>query len=159
LALAGDSANTFPLHNGVVDWTRVINPALVNDARFRRKLFSRNTGRIQIQPRKNLPQLFGIAGSTDTLLPQMNISNGLLNLSGNDGFGNNDAKNEFNDTVIEAEDSVTWTSGRHVRHFGFQVFRYRTDIFYPGNEGLAGQLSLPAIHRKHGCQSSFYRFR
>ena len=139
LQLAGDSTNTFPLHNGVVDWTRVINPALVNDARFGVSYFPVTLG-ISNPTGQNLPQLFGIAGSPDTLLPQMNISNGLLGLSGNDGFGNNDAKNEFNDTVIEAQDSVTWTSGRHVRHFGFQVFRYRTNIFYPGNEGLAGQL-------------------
>lgn len=135
--LTGDALNTFPLKNIVGDYTRVFNPSLVNDARVGVNYFPVTLG-VSNPTGQNLAQQFGIAGVPDTLLPQMNISGGFVNTAGN-GLGNNDAKNTFADTVIQATDTLTWTHGNHVFHTGFQAFRYRTNIFYPGNEGLAGQ--------------------
>jgi hypothetical protein len=136
--LTGDSLNDFPLQNVVVDWTRTFSATLVNDARFGVSYFPVNLG-VSNPTGQNLPQVFGIAGVPNTLLPQMQITGGFVNTTGN-GIGNNDARNEFADTVIKAEDTATWTKGKHVLHTGFQTLRYRTNIFYPGNEGLAGQM-------------------
>jgi TonB dependent receptor len=48
----------------------------------------------------------------------------------------------FHDTVMKFEDTATWTRGRHVLHTGVQAYRFRTNIFYPGNEGVAGTLGF-----------------
>ena len=46
------------------------------------------------------------------------------------------------DTTIQAEDTLTWTHGKHVIHAGFELFHYIMNDVYPGNEGVA----LSLIH-------------
>lgn len=134
--LLGDSLNDYPLKNFVLDYSRVISTSFVNEARVGFSYFpvfqgfSNPTG-------KNLGQEFGIPGVTDTFLPQQQIHGQFVNSPGN-GIGNNDLKNTFNDAVIQFSDTATLTHGKHSFSTGFQMFRYRTNIFYPGNEGLAG---------------------
>src|SRR5205807_1742786 len=77
---------------------------------------------------KNLGQTFGIAGVPDTLLPLLNFGGSISPI------GNNDLVQSFHDTVIQFDDTVTFIRGHHVVHTGFQAYRYRTNIFYPGNE-------------------------
>lgn len=149
--LIGDTLNDFPLQNGVVDWTRTITPSVVNDGRIGISYFPVTLG-VSNPTGQNLAQVFGIAGVPDTLLPQLNLSGGFINGAGN-FVGNNDAKNQFADTVIQAEDTVTWTVGKHTWHIGTQLFRYRTNIFYPGNEGLAGQLFFNGQFTSRGAAS------
>jgi hypothetical protein len=146
--LTGDTLNTFPLQNGVADWTRSFSPTLLNDVRVGASYFPVTLG-VSNPTGQNLPQTFGIAGVPNTLLPQMNIRGAFLTLSGN-GLGNNDAKNEFADTVIQAEDTVSLTKGTHGVRVGFQFFRIRTNIFYPGNEGLAGQFFFTGQYSRAG---------
>ncbi len=138
--LTGDSENNYPIYNGLVSWSRTIGPSLVNEVRFGVSYYPVTLG-VSNPVNQNLPQVFGVAGVTPgiTLLPQMQITGGFVNTTGN-ALGNNDAVNKFDDTVIQAEDSIILTRGRHSFNIGFQYFRYRTDIFYPGNGGLAGQI-------------------
>jgi len=106
-------------------------------------LFSRTLGRIQFTG-KNYLSCFGIAGSTDTLLPQINITRP-AKPQRERWLRNNDAKNNCNDTVIEAR-TRTWTWNTCSSLRPSKCFRYRTDIFILSMKGLAGNSSLPPIH-------------
>lgn len=137
LASNGITNFSYPLKNGVVDWTRTLSATTVNDFRVGASHFpvfqgfSNPTG-------QNLPQTFGIPGSPSTFLPSLAGFN-----DGITGIGNNLAQtNVFADTVIQFGDSLLLSRGKHEFHTGFQFNRYRDNFLYPGNEGLAGQFSF-----------------
>src|SRR6185312_3843905 len=101
LASNGITNFSYPLKNGVVDWTRTISATMLNDFRFGASHFpvfqgfSNPTG-------LNLPQTFGILGSPSTFLPSIGgFQDGIS------GIGNNLAQtNVFADTVIQVGDAV-----------------------------------------------------
>jgi Carboxypeptidase regulatory-like domain/TonB dependent receptor len=133
LANNGTTDFRYPMRNGVIDWTRTLNPSLLNDLRLGLSYFPVSQGYIN-PTGQNLPQTFGIPGSPSTFLPAIN------GLFGNVAtIGNNLAQsNTFADTVIQVGDSILKTAGTHEFHAGFQFNRYRDNFLYPGNEGLAG---------------------
>jgi hypothetical protein len=133
LAPNGFTDFTYPLRNGVVDWTHAISPSLLNDLRLGFSYFPVSQG-FANPVNENLPQTFGIPGSPSPFLPS------IQGLFGNiTNLGNNLAQfNVFADTVIQIGDSVIKTWGNHEFHAGFQFNRYRDNFLYPGNEGLAG---------------------
>src|SRR5260370_5032045 len=57
-------------------------------------------------------------------------------------IGNNDLVQSFHDTTMQYEDTVTWTHGRHVIHGGVQAYHSIMNDLYPGNAGLAGQVTF-----------------
>jgi hypothetical protein len=133
LAPNGFTDFTYPLRNGVVDWTHAINPSLLNDLRLGFSYFPVSQG-FANPSNENLPQTFGIPGSPSPFLPS------IQGLFGNiTNLGNTLAQaNLFADTVIQIGDSVIKTWGNHEFRAGFQFNRYRDNFLYPGNEGLAG---------------------
>ncbi len=133
LAPNGFTNFTYPLRNGVIDWTRSINSSMLNDLRLGFSYFPVNQG-YSNPANENLPQTFGIPGSPSSFLPSIQgLFGGITNL------GNNlSAANVFADTVIQIGDSVIKTWGNHELRAGFQFNRYRDNFLYPGNEGLAG---------------------
>ncbi len=46
----------------------------------------------------------------------------------------------FDDTVIQFDDGVTITHGKHVFKTGFQMWRFRLNTFYSGNSGEYGSI-------------------
>jgi hypothetical protein len=133
-----DNFNNFPLYNGVIDYTRTFSPTLVNDLRAGVNYYPAATGNSNPGGNSN----FGIPGAPTSFLPQMQFASGNLatpsgSLSNSD-FGNADITQDFASTVIQAEDTVIITKGSHTLHTGFQYFRDRINVFYAGNEGLAG---------------------
>ncbi len=46
----------------------------------------------------------------------------------------------FADTVIQFNDGVTVTHGKHVFKAGFQMWRFRINTFYSGNSGEYGSI-------------------
>ena len=46
----------------------------------------------------------------------------------------------FADTVIQFDDGVTITRGKHVFKTGFQMWRFRLNTFYTGNSGAYGSI-------------------
>jgi Carboxypeptidase regulatory-like domain/TonB dependent receptor len=128
-ALLFNSLNNYPLYNGVVDYTRTFSPTFVNDMRGGVNYYPATTG--NVTPGSN--NAFGIPGAPSNFLPGMTFSGG--NVS---GFGNVDIEQAFASTVIQAEDTAIITKGSHTLHAGFQYFRDRINVFYSGNEGLAG---------------------
>jgi hypothetical protein len=124
--------NDYPSHTGDLDWTRMVSPALVNEARFGVNYVFINNGSAS-NGLTNFAQTVGIPGVPSAFLPGMNFTGG--NVS---NFGTSDVYQLFADTVIQFEDSVIYTRGNHTMHFGFQAYRYRVDTFYSGNNGRAG---------------------
>ncbi len=133
LAPNGFTDFKYPLHNGVIDWTRSISSSMLNDLRLGFSYFPVSQGYTN-PANKNLPQTFGIPGSPSSFLPS------IQGLFGNiTNIGNNlSAANVFADTVIQIGDSVLKTWRNHEFRVGFQFNRYRDNFLYPGNEGLAG---------------------
>jgi hypothetical protein len=80
---------------------------------------------------------FGIGGASSNFLPGLSFNGG--NIS---NFGNSDVVQDFASTVVQAEDTAIVTIGSHSIKAGFQYFRERINVFYSGNEGLAGQFTF-----------------
>lgn len=125
----------YPLKNFVVDYTRTISPSLVNEARIGAQIFPANDEVFANTTGQNLPQVFGIPGVQDTILPSINIGQYMT-------VGNNDSVEIFHDTTLEGEDLLTWTHGRHVLTTGAEYFHYIINDLYPGTQGIAGSFSF-----------------
>jgi len=139
LPLQGNSLSTYPLYNGVIDYSHTFSATLLNNFRFGGSYFPVTFSNTNATG-QNLPATFGIAGAApgQTFLPQMLFA-GAFNAS---DFGNDNLVQQFHDTVAQAEDTVTIIHGKHTINLGFEFFRYITNILYVGNSGLAGQLTF-----------------
>ena len=126
----------YPLKNFVLDYARTLSSTLVNDFRVGFQDFPANDQQYTNPISANLPQEFNLPGVQDTILPDMDF-NGVYT-----DIGNADLVEIFHDTTVEAEDSVTWTHGRHVVHGGFEYFHYLMNDLYPGNQGVAGSFTF-----------------
>ena len=139
-ALTGNTSAVVPIYNIVGDWTRAINPNLVNDARF-------GWSHVTFDTTPSWQSAVGQFGDT------LGIGNG--NPAGIDGalaleFGNSYVNNigsrvtteNFDDHVWQAGDSVTWTRGRHTLKFGGQFFHESIKTYYAGNNGQLGYMGF-----------------
>ena len=70
------------------------------------------------------------------MAPQPNGGTTLTNI------GSNVVQQNFADTVIQFDDGVTITHGKHVFKGGFQMWRYRVNTGYTGNTGQYGDYPL-----------------
>ncbi len=130
-----NSENLLPSYNGVLDYTKTITPNLVNDIRAGVNYTPIITG--QLTGTAFSAGSVGIPGVPTSVLPAFTFSGGYAS-----GFGNAEVMEEFADTVIQAEDTLLWTVGKHTMHIGFQYFRDRMNTFYSGNAGIAGQFNF-----------------
>jgi hypothetical protein len=139
LPLQGNSLSTYPLYNGVIDYSHTFSATLLNNLRFGGSYFPVTFSNTNATG-QDLPATFGIAGAApgQTFLPQMLFA-GAFNAS---DFGNNNLVQQFHDTVVQVEDTVTVIHGKHTFNLGFEFFRYITNILYVGNSGLAGQITF-----------------
>lgn len=127
-----NSYNNFPLYSGVLDYTKTFSPTFVNDVRGGVNYFPVATG----NSNNGQSNVFGIPGAAN-FLPAMNFTGGYAS-----NFGNSDIVQDFASTVIQASDTAIITRGSHTIHTGFQYMRERINVFYAGNEGLAGQFTF-----------------
>jgi hypothetical protein len=125
--------NNYPLYNGVMGYTKTISATFVNDVRAGVNYYPVVTGN-DVPTSSNT---FGIGGAPTNFLPGLNFNGGSVS-----NFGNSDILQEFSSTVVQAEDTAILTKGSHTIKAGFQYFRDRINVFYSGNEGLAGQLTF-----------------
>ena len=130
-----NSFNVFPSHNGVMNWTRAISPALVNEARAGVNYVFVNNG-AAANGLENFPQSIGLPAVPTSILPAMNFNGGNAATIGN---ANN--YQLFADTVIQYEDSLHINKGSHNMHVGFQGWRQRLNTFYAGNNGASGSFT------------------
>jgi hypothetical protein len=144
-SLLGDFANKARLFNTTVNWNHTFSPNLLNEARvgvnyvtFSQGIYSFSTA---------VGDLGNTIGITDgnpagiTGLPQLAFGGGTANAV-NQGtltnLGSSDTVENFTSTVIQFDDGLVYTHGKHVIKTGFQFNRYRLNIFYSGNAGELG---------------------
>jgi hypothetical protein len=120
-----------------VDYVRTLSPAFVNDFRFGFQDFPANDQQFSNPTGQNLPAVFGIPDVNSNFLPAIAFGSGpVYNLT--QWIGTEDLEERFHDTVIEVEDSATWTHSKHSVHAGFQFLNYRMNDSFPGDGGNAG---------------------
>jgi hypothetical protein len=138
-ALFGNGFVTAPVWNVVGDWSRTVNSNLVNDVRFGWSHITLNTGTTFDPSVGAFGNTIGIGNGNPTNL------NGLLGLGvGNvvTGLGNSLVTQSFDSKVWQAEDSLTYTHGRHALKFGAQFMRDIITVFYSGNNGELGFMNF-----------------
>ncbi|HEX4006818.1 MAG TPA: TonB-dependent receptor [Acidobacteriaceae bacterium] len=136
----------YPLKNFVVNYDRTISPTLVNEVRLGAQIFPANDQIYTNAVSGNLPQQFGLPGVQESILPAMGF--------GYQPIGSSDGVEIFHDTTIEAEDSVTWTHGKHTLHGGFEYYHYLMNDVYAGNQGAAGSFTFNGQYTGTGANFS-----
>ena len=143
IALFGGQVAVAHLYNTALDWTHTFSPALLNEVRggvnyvyfvnnnftFPTSIGSLASGLGINGVASGLP-LFGFGGGTVT-----QPSCGTLTC-----LGQNIPFEKFATTTIQLNDNLTYTHGRHLIKTGFQMNRYRLNVFYAGNGGELGML-------------------
>ncbi len=139
MPLLYNTSTQYRIYNGTVGYTRTIGPSFVNEFRGGVNYIPAITG--LVSGNGISAQSVGIPGVPTNILPAFDFTAG--NLSGvGVGFGIIDTAETQADTVIQAEDTAIVTKGPHTMHIGFEFSRQRINIFYPGNEGVAGQFNF-----------------
>ncbi|MGH9327166.1 MAG: hypothetical protein ACRD2B_10865 [Terriglobia bacterium] len=110
--------------DGVLSWTHIISPEAVNSFRFgvtyHNNFFTANV------IGSNLLQQFGITG-----VPTVGVPTGPdFDINGVTAWNPGQHSDDYNanpDTSFEWLDDLSWTRGRHLMKFGFDVIRERYD--------------------------------
>jgi hypothetical protein len=145
LAILANSTSTAPVHNAVGTWTHTFSPNILNEARFGASWIGIITATSFVPSIGDLGSQLGIANA-NTAGPGLL----LLGFGGGDSaapgngtlsnVGSSVVNQTFNDTVIQFDDGVTITRGKHVFKTGFQMWRFRLNTFYSGNSGEYGSI-------------------
>jgi len=128
--------NESPTHTGVLDWTRTITSSLVNEVRAGVNYVNIHNGSA-LNSLTDFPSTVGFTDAPTAFLPAMNISGGDAS-----GFGTANNEQLFSNAVIQYEDTMIWSKGKHSMHFGFQGYHYRMNTYYAGNNGAAGYMNF-----------------
>jgi Carboxypeptidase regulatory-like domain/TonB dependent receptor len=130
-----DNLNSARTRNGVVNWTLTVNPSLVNEVRVGVN-YVWTFGGDHKDGVGNLAEQLGIENGNDRGPGLM----ALLSPGWFIGSANTPRAYLFADTVIQLEDGLIITRGRHILHTGFQYWRQRINTFLAGEAGVAGAL-------------------
>lgn len=131
-----NSFNIAPFQNGVINWTRTINPRLVNEARVGVNNIMLNNGGED----KGL-------GDIASKLGMQNAGTGLLSLTGFAytaalGNANIGTQQLFATTTYHYADNVSVNRGRHMMKMGGNILRQQINAFYAGNNGRSGYMNF-----------------
>lgn len=122
------------MQNGVLDWTHVFAPTLVNEARAGINYVRLDTNNTDTSQLGDLGKQLGIPNAND---PGPGLL--YLNFSGDaTPVGGSAIVQLFASTVFQYEDNLIITHGKHTLHTGFQFFRDRINAYYSGNNGQLG---------------------
>jgi hypothetical protein len=138
--LLSNGYSTTPIYNTVGDWTRMIGNNLVNDARFGWSHITLNSGNSFASAVGDFGNTLGIGNGNPAGVPgllALNFSNSVLT-----NIGSQESTQSFDDHVWQAEDSLSWTHGRHNFKFGGQWWRQIIKTFYAGNNGELGLMDF-----------------
>ena len=145
LLIFGDNYTHAPVHNAVGTWTHTFGSNILNEARAGASWITILSGTTFSPKIGNLGTELGIANANA-------VGPGLLLLGFGGGtapapmsgtitsIGSNVVDQNFADTVIQFDDGVTITRGKHVFKTGFQLWRFRLNTFYSGNSGEYGSI-------------------
>ncbi len=145
LLILGNNFSTAPIQSGVGQWTHTFSPSILNEARFGINYIKLDTGSNFTSTIGNLGTSLGIANT--------NLNGpGLLLLGFGGGtapspgtgtltnIGNSEVNQSFHDSVVQFDDGLVITRGKHVIHTGFQMWRYHVNTAYSGNSGENGSI-------------------
>jgi len=133
--LSFDSFNSAHTRNGVVNWTRTVNSGFVNEVRLGIN-YVWTAGGEHKDGLGNFAEQLGIQDGNDRGPGLM----GLWSPGWAIGSSNTPRSFLFADTVIQLEDGIVITQGRHILHSGFQYWRQRINTFLPGDRGVSGAM-------------------
>jgi hypothetical protein len=143
--ILANSYTLVPIHNAVGTWTHTLSPNILNEARVGASWITILSGTSFVPSIGNLGTELGIANANT-------VGPGLLLLGFGGGtapapgtgtlssVGNNIIDQNFADTVIQFDDGLVITHGKHVFKTGFQMWRFRLNTFYSGNSGEYGSI-------------------
>ncbi|HEX3436839.1 MAG TPA: carboxypeptidase regulatory-like domain-containing protein, partial [Pseudacidobacterium sp.] len=146
LLILGDNYTHVPTHNVVGTWTHTFSPSILNEARLGTSWITILTGTTFNNSIGDLGTQLGIANANSAgpgllllgfgggTAPQPNNGTILTNI------GSSVVNQDFANTVIQLNDGLTITHGKHVIKAGFQMWRYRINTFYTGNSGAYGAI-------------------
>jgi carboxypeptidase family protein len=145
LLIFGNGFAQAPVHNVVGTWTHTFGPTILNEARFGTSWITLFNGSAFDPSIGNLGTELGIANanSAGPGLLLLGFGGGLPPQPGSQtltNIGSNVVQQDFADTVIQFDDGVTVTHGKHVFKGGFQMWRYRINTGYTGNTGEYGAI-------------------
>jgi hypothetical protein len=146
LLILGNGFAQAPTHNVVGTWTHTFSPSILNEARFGTSWVTLFNGSAFDPSIGNLGTQLGIANanSAGPGLLLLGFGGGLAPSPGTGttltNVGNPIINQDFADTVIQFDDGVTITHGKHVFKAGFQMWRYRVNTGYTGNTGQYGDI-------------------
>ncbi len=138
--LLSDTYSTTPIYNTVGDWTRAISNSLVNDVRFGWNHVTLNSGNSWDKSVGQFGNTLGIGNGNPANLDGLLAIN--FHNSAVSNFGAAETTQSFDDHVWQAEDSLSWTHGRHNFKFGGQWWRQIIKTFYAGNNGQLGLMEF-----------------
>jgi hypothetical protein len=143
-ALLGAETAVAHLKNGVLEWTHIFGPALLNDARFGINWVAFKDNNYTFNSAaSSLAAGLGVSGVSSAGLPLFGFGGGTITNQPSGtltSLGNATSLEDFASTVIQFNDNLTYTRGKHVLKTGFQMNRYRINVFYAGNGGELGML-------------------
>jgi hypothetical protein len=145
LAILGNNSTHAPVHNAVGTWTHTFGPNILNEARFGASWITITTATSFVPSIGDLGTQLGIANANTAGpgLLLLGFGGGTAPAPGNGtltNVGSNVIAQNFADTVIQFDDGVTITRGKHVFKTGFQMWRFRLNTFYSGNSGEYGSI-------------------
>jgi len=154
-ALLGNQVAVAHLKNGVLSWTHTFTPSLLNEARFGMNWVSFVNNNITFGGAAgSLAGGLGINGVSSKGLPLFAFSLGGTITQPGCGtlqcVGNNVPLENFASTVFQFNDNLIYTHGKHVIKTGFQLNKYRINVFYAGNGGELGILSYQGQYTAPG---------
>ena len=141
----GNSYVKIPISNAVGTWTHTFGPNILNEARFGASWMTLSTGTSFDPSIGDLGNELGIANANTAgpglLLLGFGGGTATEPLTGTlSNLGSNVVDSKFADTVVQFDDGVVITHGKHVFKTGFQLWRFRLNTFYSGNSGEYGAI-------------------
>ncbi|MEO8659905.1 MAG: carboxypeptidase-like regulatory domain-containing protein [Bryobacteraceae bacterium] len=138
--LAFNSFNETPTKNSVINWTHTFSSNIVNEVRLGGNYVRLHNGGSD-NGLGNIATDLGIRNGNDTGpgLLSLGIGGGFVGGLGNANIG---TQQLFADTVLQAQDAMIVTKGKHIFHTGFQFMRQRVNTFYAGNNGRTGFMNF-----------------
>jgi hypothetical protein len=144
LAISFPAAADYPMWGGVVNWTRVFSPAVVNELRASFTRLGYGSNNIA-----DSTGLFGTHGNATVGIPggqtYAGFSEQIMGSGTIGSFGTiAGIYGKFDNNFLYA-DNLTWQLGRQVIKFGAQFLRYQQNNFDAGNDGTLGQMTYGGL--------------
>jgi hypothetical protein len=133
------SFSTMPFQNGVVNWTRSINPTTVNEARVGINYLMYYQGYSDVG-QGNIAEKLGITNGNARGSGLMKLSIGTY--ASDIGASSVGAASQWGNTTFHYADNLTLIRGRHMMKMGGQLLRKSMNLFFAGNYGKDGTIAF-----------------